>query len=41
MQNKNMLRVSETYTDEFVAIAGSKTTYIDDAFFEDKMNEQK
>jgi len=41
MQEKNMLRVTEPYTEEFVAIAGSKTTYIDDVFFEDKMNEQK
>ena len=41
MEDKNVLRVMEPYTEDFVAIADSKTTYIDVAFFEDKMNEQK
>lgn len=33
MADKNILRVSEPYTDEFVSIAGSRSTYVDDDFF--------
>ena len=39
MADKNVLRVLEPYTEEFVSIAGSCSTYIDDLFFEEQMGE--
>lgn len=41
MADKNILRVSEPYTDEFVSIAGSRSTYVDDDFFAEQMKESK
>jgi hypothetical protein len=33
MHEKNILRVKGPYTDEFVAMGASRSTYVDDRFY--------
>jgi hypothetical protein len=39
LANKNSLKVSYRLTDEVVAQAASPTSYIDDVFYQQKMDE--